>query len=110
MKDQRIYLRHILECIEAIEEYTDAGQEKFLASHLIQDATLRRLQIMAESTQRVAEDLKAQHPEVDWRALAGFRNVLVHDYLGIDLVEVYTTIQSNLPLLKSAIESLLKKL
>jgi len=110
MKDQRIYLQHILESIAWIEEYTSTGRDQFLTSRMAQDATLRQLQVMAESTQRLSEDLKDQHPEVDWRALSGFRNVLVHDYLGIDMAEVFSAIQGNLPSLKAAVESLLSSL
>ena len=75
MKDDRPYLEHILECIESIVEYTSIGRDQFLASRMAQDATLRQLQVMAESTQRISADLKDQYPEVDWRALSGFRNV-----------------------------------
>jgi len=110
MKDQRIYLQHIIECIGWIEEYTSTGRDQFLASRMAQDATLRQLQVMAESTQRISADLKDQYPEVDWRALSGFRNVLVHDYLGVDMDEVYSAIQLHLPALKAAVESMLDAL
>ncbi len=110
MKDQRVNLQHILECIESVEEYTAEGRTAFQASRMAKDATLRRLQVMAESTQRLSEDLKAQHPDIDWRALASFRNVLAHDYLGIDTDEVFSAIQRNLPPLRSAIESLLNSM
>ncbi len=84
--DNRIYLEHILDCVTLIQDYTRNGKAAFMGSALVQDAVLRRLQTMAESTQRLSDDLKRQAPEVDWRALSGFRNVLVHDYLGgIDL-------------------------
>ena len=76
----------------------------------MQDATLRNLQIMAESTQRLSDHLKAQYPDIEWRALSGFRNVLVHDYLGIDLEFVYQAIQDQMPDLKVAAESLLDDL
>jgi len=49
----------------------------------LQDAILRNLQVLCESAQRLSEESKSQHPEVDWRAMSGFRNVLVHDYFGI---------------------------
>ncbi|MEB3885690.1 HepT-like ribonuclease domain-containing protein [Lyngbya sp. CCY1209] len=71
----------ILQCINPIQEYTGEDREIFLHNTLVQDAVLRRLQTMAESTQRLSEELKAEATEVDWRALSGFRNVLVHDYL-----------------------------
>ena len=106
MKDQRIYLQHIIECIRWIEEYTSIGRDQFLASRMAQDATLRQLQVMAESTQRISADLKDQYPEVDWRALSGFRNVLVHNYLGVDMDGVYSAIRMHLPALKAAVESM----
>ena len=85
MKDDRVYLQHILRCISRIEEYTAAGRESFFSSHLIQDGVIRNLQTLAESSQRLSEGLKVLHPAADWKGLAGFRNVLVHDYLGVDL-------------------------
>ena len=93
MKDDRVYLRHILRCIGRIEEYTKEGRDKFFESHLIQDAVIRNLQTMAESTQRLSDTLKSTQIDVDWPALAGFRNVLVHDYMGVDLDYVYRAIE-----------------
>ena len=82
----KVYVQHILECIDKINQYADRDKERFIRDDLIQDGVLRRLQTMAESTQRLSEELKQTITDVDWRALSGFRNVLVHDYLnGIDL-------------------------
>lgn len=75
MKDDRLYLVHVLECIDRIERYTAEGKEAFMADERTQDAVLRNLQVLSESTQRLSEDLKADHPEVDWRGISGFRNV-----------------------------------
>jgi uncharacterized protein with HEPN domain len=84
-KDQ-VYVEHILDCIDKINQYTAKDQQKFIADDLVQDGVLRRLQTMAESTQRLSDELKQTSPHIDWRALSGFRNILVHDYLnGIDL-------------------------
>ena len=110
MKSQLIYLRHILECIARVEEYTSGGRDAFMASHMARDATLRQLQVMAESTRKLSEDLKGRHPEVDWRALSGFRSVLVHDYLGIDMDQVHANVQTELPILKAAVESMLERI
>jgi uncharacterized protein with HEPN domain len=85
-----------MECTGKVKEYVKGGQEKFLASQVIQDAVLRNLQIMTESCQRLSEGLKDRHPEVDWRGLAGFRNILVHDYLGIDLEIVWALVDQKL--------------
>jgi uncharacterized protein with HEPN domain len=94
----RVYLEYILECIIKIKRYTKRGRECFLEDDLIQDAVLRRLQTMAESTQRLSDDFKARVTEVDWRALSGFRNVLVHEYLGgIDLERTWDIIENYLP-------------
>ena len=69
---------------------------------------LRNLQTMAESAQRVSDDLKAKHPEVEWRRIAAFRNVLVHDYLGIDMERVWEITQRDVPQLKRAILAMLE--
>lgn len=110
MKSQAVYLHHILECITRVEGYTEKGKEFFLSSDMAQDATLRQLQVMAESTQRVAGELKNGHPEIDWKALSGFRTVLVHDYLGIDLERVFQSVQTEIPKLKKAVETMPKEI
>lgn len=110
MKDDRVYLRHILRCIARIEEYTAAGRESFFTSHLIQDGVIRNLQTLAESGQRLSEGVRVLHPAVDWKGLAGFRNVLVHDYLGVDLEYVYRAVEQDVPRLKLACEAALQEL
>lgn len=110
MKDDRVYLRHILRCIGRIEEYTARGEEEFFVSHLVQDAVIRNLQTMAESTQRLSDVVKSTHPEIDWPALAGFRNVLVHNYMGVDLDYVYHAVERDMPPLKIACMEMLKDL
>jgi uncharacterized protein with HEPN domain len=103
-------LKHILRCIARIEEYTTGGRESFLSSHLIQDGVIRNLQTLAESSQRLSEGLRASQPSVDWKGLAGFRNVLVHDYLGVDLELVYRAIEQDVPRLKLACQAALPSL
>jgi uncharacterized protein with HEPN domain len=110
LKDDRAYLGHILRCISRIEEYTIGGREKFFSSPLIQDGVIRNLQTLAESSQRLSEDTKARYPGVDWKGLAGFRNVLVHDYLGVDLEYVYRAVERDVPGLKHACAGALKEL
>jgi len=72
VKDDGLYLRHILECIRRIEHDTSGGRDAFLASHTLQDAVLRNLQTMAESTQRLSEGVRASQPGIDWRRVAAF--------------------------------------
>ena len=110
MKDDKLYLIHVSECIERVEKYISAGgKDAFMASDLIQDAVLRNLQTMAESTQRLSDDLKAEHPEVNWYQIAGFRNILVHDYLSVDLDRVWLIVERELPSLKRAVTAMLQE-
>jgi len=69
---------------------------------------LRNLQTMAESTQRLSDSLRATQPQIPWREIAAFRNILVHVYLGIDLDEVWKIMQRDVPDLKRAIEDMLE--
>lgn len=107
MKDDSVYLAHIKECIRRIEENTSAGQKVFLESHTLQDAVLRNLQTMSEATQRLSDTVKNSRPEIEWVRIAAFRNVLVHNYLGIDLQLVWGILTNDLPSLKQVVSELL---
>ncbi len=108
MKDDTLYLIHIAECIARVESYTQGmTKEAFLAAEMVQDAVIRNLQTMAESTQRLSVRAKESRPEIDWRKIAGFRNILVHDYLGVDLEKVWEIVRNDLPILKDAIDAML---
>ena len=110
MKDDRLYLIYIQEAIARIEEYTQDGEEFFLDDRKTQDAVLRNLHTLAESSQRISSTLKEKYPQVDWRILSAFRNVMVHDYLGISLNRVWDIVKSDLPRLKQSIAAILKTL
>jgi uncharacterized protein with HEPN domain len=84
-KDDSLYLIHNLECIDRIQRYTVDGGDAFSEDTKTQDAVMRNLQTLAESTQRLSDELRQQYPAIEWRNIAAFRNVAVHDYLGIDL-------------------------
>jgi len=107
MKDDSVYLHHIIECIRRIEENVEEGRERFMASHTLQDAVIRNLQTLAESTQRLSDDLKETHSEIEWYRIAAFRNVLVHDYLGLDIERIWEITQRDVPELKQAILAIL---
>jgi uncharacterized protein with HEPN domain len=108
VKDDSIYLKHILESIRRIEEDTCEGRESFLAAHALQDAVLRNLQTLSESAKRLSDPLKANHPEIEWRRISAFRNILVHDYLGIDLDRIWQIVRRDVPHLKQAVAALLE--
>ncbi len=110
MKDDGVYLIHIRECIDRIERYTEGGDGEFFSDTRTQDAVLRNLHTLSESTQRLSQTLKASHPEVDWRGISGFRNILVHDYLGVNLVRVWEVVERDLPHLKARIQDIMLEL
>src|ERR687883_380626 len=110
MREDRVYLQHIAECIRRIEENTSKGREEFLQSHTIQDAVLRNLQTMSEATQRLSDDAKSKHPQIEWSRIVAFRNVLVHNYLGIDLEIIWGVTQRDVAEPKTAITGMLKEL
>ena len=72
MKDDRLYLIHISECIDRIERYTGSGKTAFFSDTKTQDAVVRNLQTLGESARRISEPLKAKYPEVEWRSIFGF--------------------------------------
>jgi uncharacterized protein with HEPN domain len=104
-RDQ-VYLEYMLECIDRIERYVENDRTRFLQSEIVQDAVVRNLQVLTESSQRLSESAKMNQPGIDWRAISGFRNVLVHDYLGLDLDTIWLVIEQDLPQLKKALESM----
>ena len=103
MKDDAVYLQHILECIARIEQYTKAGRTEFTTSTLIQDGVLRNLQTLGQSVLKLSEPFKSSHPEVDWQSIVGLRNVLVHDYLGVSVTRVWEIVEQDLPALKAKV-------
>jgi len=108
MKDDKLYLIHIDECLERIDSYIkDIDKKTFMDSTLIQDAVVRNLQTMSESTQRLSDNLKEGHSEIDWFKISGFRNVLVHDYLGVDIERIWTILIKELPILRKVIKKML---
>ena len=107
MKDDRVCLLHVRECVAYIREFIAAGRAEFLSDRKTQDAVLRNLQTLAESATRLSPPLREHYPDVDWRGIAGFRNVLAHDYLGTNLERVWTIVERDLPVLSTAIEAAL---
>jgi uncharacterized protein with HEPN domain len=110
LKEDRVYLIHILECIERIERYTESGAEAFFSDTKTQDSVLRNLHTLSESTQRLSAALKESNPEIDWRGISGFRNILVHDYLGVNLTLVWEVVERDLPDLKAKFHALMQRL
>jgi len=101
----RLLVAHMLDCIGRIRDYTAGGREQFLSSSLVQDAVMRNLQTMSESSQRLNSSVKASEPAIPWTRIAGMRNILVHQYLGgIDLDVVWRVVEADLDSLAAALE------
>ena len=107
-KSDRILLAHIGECVARIREYTGNERATFFGSQLVQDAVLRNLQMLAESTQRLSAPLKATEQNIPWREIAGFRNVLAHDYLGLDMEAAWVVVERELDDLTEAVERMIR--
>lgn len=111
MKDPLVFLQHILESIEAIEKYNQKlSKRDFLKRQEKQDAVVRRLEVIGEAVRNIPEDFKNRYPEIAWAKAMGTRNILIHQYFGIDLEIVWDTVSKDLPVLKKQIRSLLEDL
>lgn len=105
----RRYLAYIVESIQLIERWNAAGPRDFLTDDLIQNATLHRLETLADSTGRLPARLKEQYPEIPWRQITDFRNRVSHGYLDVDLDLVWRVIEVDLPALRRIAESELNR-
>ncbi|PZV12593.1 MAG: DUF86 domain-containing protein [Leptolyngbya sp.] len=110
MRDDRLYLLDIQERIQRIESYTQEGLDTFLESEMIQDAVIRNFEVIGEATKRLSQDFKQSHPQIQWQQIAGLRDVLIHDYVRVNLTRVWGIIEDYLPSFKGQIENLLSQL
>lgn len=102
-----IFIDHILESINLIEQYTEGlTREKFMHSIQHQDMVMRRLEIIGEAVKKLPENVKKLSPETPWKKIAGMRDVLIHEYFGVDLKLTWEVLQKELPLLKKAMEKI----
>jgi uncharacterized protein with HEPN domain len=110
VKEDRPYLEHIREAIQRIRFYTADGWEAFAHNTMAQDAVLRNFQVIGEATKQISQATRQRHPQIPWRQVAGFRDVLIHDYMGVNLRHVWNVIDQHLPQLEEAIDELLEEL
>lgn len=104
----RIRIEHMSEAISEIEFYVEGiDKEEFIQNSLIRSATVKQFEIIGEAAKAISEELQEQYSEIPWRLWADFRNVLSHQYFGVDYAEVYKTMQNDMPNLKSQIEKIL---
>lgn len=101
-----VYLDHIAERIKRIEECAREGRGAFFESHVLQDAVMRNFEVIGEAVKQLSPTLLARYPEIPWRRVAGFRDVLIHNYMGVDQDEVWNVIEKDLPSLKQTVETI----
>ena len=107
-KDDSIYLLHILDAINQIEEYlTNCSAEQFLQTRLLQDGVIRQLEIIGEATKQLSLPTRQSTPNVPWKHIAGMRDKLIHQYFGVDLEAVWLTAKEDLTLVKSEVSRML---
>lgn len=110
MNRDQVYLQHILDAAEKITTYVSVGRDVFMRTSHWQDATIRQLEIIGEATKRLSDELRSRYPDVPWKRIAGLRDVLIHDYLGVDLDAVWEITQNNLPELRTRAQEILQEL
>ena len=107
MKDDRLYLHHMLERCRRITRFIGPGREAFMASEELQDAVIRNVEVIGEAAKRVSADARGRLASLDWKAICGMRDVLIHDYIGVDLEGVWNIASARIPEVQRELEQFL---
>lgn len=101
MKDESLYIGHIIDALEKIEKYLEGATEQgFLEEGMLFDAVCRELGIVGEAANKLSDVFKEEHADIPWRKIIGLRNVLIHEYFGISASFLWKLCQQELPQLK----------
>lgn len=103
-KDPKIFIEHVLECIGRIEEYTKGvTKDEFFNSPQLQDAIIRRIEVIGEAVKNIPGEIKDKYTDIPWRRIAGMRDILIHDYFGVDLGLTWKVAKEEILVLKMGI-------
>jgi len=105
--DDELFLRHMHDAMTKIASYTSVGRDRFIAESHWHDATIRQLEIIGEAVKRLSTQLREAYPQMPWRRIAGLRDVLIHNYMGVDLEAVWQVTQEHLPPLSATVRAIL---
>ena len=108
-KDDTVYLHHILDAIDLIEEYTQGMSEnEFLSNSMAHDAVVRQIEIIGEAARTISDDFRSLHTKMPWGKMIGIRNKIIHEYFNVNYAIVWDTVQEDLPALQKIIKSILE--
>lgn len=109
IKDRSVYIRHVYDCILRIKEYVQDGKEAFFLDRKTQDAVIRNLEVIGQAVKDLDIDsLTVSHPDIPWQQIAGARNILAHQYLGVDVRLIWNIVEQHLPKLEKGIIQIAK--
>ena len=109
-KKPLIYIEHIIESIEKIISYTQGfSKEDFLKTPVVQDAVIRNFEIIGEASKHVNAEFREKYPKIEWKKMAGMRDKLIHDYIGVDLWAVWAVVEEILPALNHQLKTILNQ-
>ncbi len=109
--DETIYLNHILNSINNIEKSTkNITKDKFKKNIDLQDAIIRRIEVIGEAVKNISQEIKNKYPQIEWKKIAGTRDILIHAYFNVDLDLTWDVVENKLPKLKKQIKIILKEL
>jgi uncharacterized protein with HEPN domain len=110
VRDDRTYLLHALDAQGRLQTHAKVGKERFLSDRTIQEAVIRNFEVLGEATKNLSAGLKSSHPEVDWKAIAGLRDILIHEYFGVNHLLLWDLLATEVVPLRVQVEAILADL